>query len=396
MRSEQFLIPEYLERFTCKGSLCEDTCCSGWMVPIDKKNYKRYKKLTSKKSKIFSENYLILNKNSTQALDYGYIKMKDNGDCPYLSCEQLCKIQLEFGEEALSYTCFSYPRKVNKINDIHEMSGSVACPEIAKLVLLNEEAMEFNDVFLNINRSYIASLTIDNTNDHNEKNDYVYHFWPLRIFTIKVLQDRRYSLSDRLILLGLVYKKIEQLSIDKKLDKTVPTINTYDNLFDDVEQMRKMLEGSPLNKGLSFSAEFLKEFTEFNGAHVYTATKYFEILRKIIHALGIDKDDFSSIEKNYNIAYEKYYAPYMHEKEYILENYLVNEVFKEIYPLNNESIDTSYRMLLTLYNVIKFHLVGLSSFYEELNDTIVVNTIQAFSRAVLHHKDYLRIFDFQK
>ena len=34
-------IPEYYRQFQCIGGACEDTCCQGWTVDVDKTSYKR-------------------------------------------------------------------------------------------------------------------------------------------------------------------------------------------------------------------------------------------------------------------------------------------------------------------------------------------------------------------
>ena len=49
VRRLQALVPLYAERFSCIGSECEDTCCAGWRVTIDKKTFKTYKQLENHK-----------------------------------------------------------------------------------------------------------------------------------------------------------------------------------------------------------------------------------------------------------------------------------------------------------------------------------------------------------
>lgn len=392
MEIQKFLIPCYLEKFKCTGSLCEDTCCNGWKVFLDKKTYKNYKKYLKKDDKI-SLHHIALNKEKTNNYEYGYIKMMEDGNCPYLSEEKLCHIQSHLGEKWLSYTCYSYPRVVNKVNGIYEMSGSLSCPEVARLTLLNKEPMEFKDFSLNVTQKYIASVTIEDSSAFDENIELMSHFWPLRIFTITTLQDRRYNIEERLILLGLVYKKIIQLSENNELRKTVEIMENYSSLFNDVSEMKNLLSSKKDSKELLFSEKFIREFDSLKGSDFYTATNYLDMVKNIIEGLGIKNNEFDFVKDNYLKSYEEYYFPYMKKKEYVLENYLVNEIFKELYPFaKTESIYSSYKMLLTLHNITKFHLIGVSSYYQKLDDSIVVNTIQAFSKAILHHKNYLNIF----
>ncbi len=38
--------PEYAERFRCIGPTCEDSCCVGWRVDIDKATYIKYQSIS--------------------------------------------------------------------------------------------------------------------------------------------------------------------------------------------------------------------------------------------------------------------------------------------------------------------------------------------------------------
>ncbi len=39
------LIPEYMKEFQCIGSECEDTCCAGWRVSVDKDTFMKYRQV---------------------------------------------------------------------------------------------------------------------------------------------------------------------------------------------------------------------------------------------------------------------------------------------------------------------------------------------------------------
>ena len=42
MNQRTIHVPAYMKNFSCLGSTCEDTCCSGWTIDIDKKTYEFY------------------------------------------------------------------------------------------------------------------------------------------------------------------------------------------------------------------------------------------------------------------------------------------------------------------------------------------------------------------
>ena len=39
------LAARYVARFACIGPACEDTCCSGWSIPVDRDHYRRLKQV---------------------------------------------------------------------------------------------------------------------------------------------------------------------------------------------------------------------------------------------------------------------------------------------------------------------------------------------------------------
>ncbi len=43
-----YTIPDYYQNFKCTADQCEDTCCAGWQIAIDRKSLVRYGKVTGK------------------------------------------------------------------------------------------------------------------------------------------------------------------------------------------------------------------------------------------------------------------------------------------------------------------------------------------------------------
>src|SRR5690606_8958465 len=118
------LIPKYMQEFTCIGSACEDTCCTGWRVDVDRDTYKKYKKTSDIELKPLLEKNITRNRSNPSITTYAKIKMDDSGNCSLLTEEKLCKIQLKLGEDYLSNTCSIYPRFVNRVNGVIEKSAT--------------------------------------------------------------------------------------------------------------------------------------------------------------------------------------------------------------------------------------------------------------------------------
>ena len=123
------------------------------------------------------------------------------------------------------------------------------------------------------------------------------------------------------------------------------------------------------------SQRFLQCFTEFLHGIAYTAEAKKE-----------------EIGKRYAAAAADYYQPFIAEHEYLLENYLVNYVFKNLFPLSGEKhIFDNYVMLIVHYAMIKLLLIGMAGFHKE-NFSVdhVLKLIQSFAKTIEHNNAYLK------
>ncbi len=139
MTQTRYAMPRYMQQFQCIGSACEDTCCAWWGISVDKGTYDRYRGIADRaeRERILSQLEL---KPGGHAKDYASFKMNPGtGGCSMLS-GGLCTIQARHGEQYLSGTCSTYPRKVNEQEGAIEISAQLSCPEAARLALLREDA----------------------------------------------------------------------------------------------------------------------------------------------------------------------------------------------------------------------------------------------------------------
>ncbi|MCT4508866.1 MAG: hypothetical protein N4A48_08905 [Tepidibacter sp.] len=82
----------------------------------------------------------------------------------------------------------------------------------------------------------------------------------------------------------------------------------------------------------------------------------------------------------------------MNEKEYILENYLVNYVFENQFPFVdiNSTVFENYVMMVIHYSLIKLNLIGMIGYHKEsFCDEHIVKLIQSLAKNVEHNKKFL-------
>lgn len=81
----------------------------------------------------------------------------------------------------------------------------------------------------------------------------------------------------------------------------------------------------------------------------------------------------------------------MKEHEYILENHLVNHVYKDMLPFGDFlTVYDEYIMMVIHYALITMHLIGLAGFHKGMNVELAIKLIQSFAKMVEHNKLYLK------
>ena len=377
-----------MKQFHCIGSACEDTCCAGWKVTIDKKTYKKYSK--SKNSdlrKLFDES-IQRNRSHGSDYDYGKIKLQEDGRCPFLTEDQWCKIHGTLGEDYLSITCKTYPREYNTINGVLERSATTSCPEIARLALLDPNAMEFLEIEELVDSSAIRGRNI-NTEDISHQKQVLKFFWELRIFTIGILQAREYKLWERLVILGIFYQSIQEINATGSIAEIPELILEYTTgiekgLFD------QTLQEVPVNEMVQI--ELLKNIINKKVEQGINSKRYVECFNDFVKGLKPNATEtYAEVIANYTNACEFYYYPFMKEREYILENYLVNYVFKNSFPFSKEdNFFDNYVLMVLHYALIKMHLIGLAAYYKaDFSEEIIIKLIQSFGKVIEHNQIFL-------
>lgn len=381
-------IPRYIKDFKCIGSACEDNCCIGWDVDIDKKTFKKYKKVRDGElTRLFNKHVHHNPFAYSSEIDFGNVKLLKNKRCPFLNDNRLCKIQLKLGEEYLSNVCTTYPKIINKLNDILELSATVSCPEAARLILLNPNGIDFLEEEGIQTRNIINDSF--NTNDPSYSNTPIKYLEELRDYTISVLQNRNFLLWERLLILGHFFEKLQHHIHKKKIDAIPNLIDSYKAMTQE-DSFNKNI--SSIVPNYSIQMKLLKELVDkLNVFSEIDSKKYVAFTKEFLKGIGYkDKDTAEANGLRYERAYKKYYAPFIKEHSYILENYLVNLVFKNMFPFSEtDKPYDAYMILVVRYSLIKLNLVGIAAFREGLSEKVVVEFIQTFSKTVEHHKTYL-------
>lgn len=389
------LQPRAYHAFRCIGAECEDTCCTGWLVNIDKATYQKYQHCEDAELGPRLRELVTIHAASTGDESYARIGLSGTS-CPFLE-EGLCGIQNKLGETYLSTVCSTFPRRTNVVDDVLHRTLDLSCPEAARLLLLDPNPMEFDEEEGVAHDSRLGEHCVLTTADANSPKPYRY-FRELRAFTIELLQYRAYPLWKRLIVLASFCDQLEQLA-EAGQNAQVPAA---------IEWFRNAIHGNLLDEAIQHHSpkpvvqlSILLELIVARITVEYVSPRFLESYREFKD--GIEWSAESSMEEiaeRYAAAFSGPFAPFLSRHEHMLEHYLVNYVHRTLFPVSQpktsrdghraaETIREHCLMMLTYYGVIQTVLIGVAAFYgAEFGPSHAIRVIQSVTKAFEHNLSF--------
>jgi lysine-N-methylase len=385
---DTMLMPTYVSRFSCIGGDCEDTCCAGWTITLDKDSFQNYQTSFDPVLRPLISKYVKRTPESKSPGKHAVIVLRDDEcrSCPFLSEKKLCLIQERSGEKALSNTCAYYPRTVHRLGDLHQMTLTLSCPEAARLALLAEDAFGFVGQEQTVNQGIILVVPPKGGLSLEAMDE-------VRTLMIQVLRSRDVSLSKRLKLIGSFCERVTEL-IEKKQVETLPELLLrMEAELDSGEAMAPLAELTELPGVQAQIAGFIFVAAKRNpnqGPHVR------QVMDEVARGLGIQEGapwDGPALIAAYEKGLERL-APALEAVPWLLEHYLLNEALREVFPWGQETPRRHFVTFIIHYLIARLMLVGRAAAREApLSPTELAETIQVSARRYLHHETFSKQAD---
>ena len=126
--------PDYFNEFKCVADKCKDTCCAGWQIVIDKESIEKYKDI--KGDYIWK---VMANVDWEERI----FRQDEAKRCAFLNENNLCNLYINVGEDSLCKTCRDYPRHAEEFEGVREVTLSVSCPEVARILMERKTPVHF-------------------------------------------------------------------------------------------------------------------------------------------------------------------------------------------------------------------------------------------------------------
>ena len=408
-----YLRPRYVDQFQCIGSACEDTCCEGWSVPIDQATYEKYVAIETMKPHLGT--VIVRNSEGAKPSDFARIRTTAKA-CFFLDEERLCTIQKQHGPSLLSSTCATYPRSLTNSSGVEESSLTLSCPEAARVTLLHGDLLgaspatgpeRYAAIFQEIARfQQPAERGADSARSIPEQPPYN----PLlatREFALLLLTDRSYPLWQRLLLLGTVTRQLQTLS-QGRAQAAFATENPAliaQLLADSATVVSQGKLRAAMDAVQLRPAEQLPTILDLLRQRVTQpnlSPRFLECLQDLESGLGsAHPAGEAQLLDSFAEAYRGYLRPLLDRHPHLLENYLVNYVFRTNYPFgrpidqppSEDAVDASnqHMRLCVQLGILQTMLTGMAAHYRETFDTAhVVKLVQSLAKTFEHSRSSLR------
>lgn len=372
--SDTKLVPKYVTQFRCLGSDCPDTCCRGWAITIDKETFQEYRRVVQPQLKPLLQQYLVQLDKTSYAKHAVIGFRKEDSHCGLHSSDGLCMVQQQLGEDALSDTCYIYPRSVVKFGDRFEESLTLSCPEAARLALTQTDAFEFVSAELTTRLSTTTVIGPLRGFSMESMDD-------VHIFLIQLFQTPMLSITERLTIVGWLCQQLDELVKSGEQASAHSLVSDMRSIVE-TGQIHKIVE--QLN-GKQEASVTLFSILFGNKSSLGRSVSQSKILEQVRSGLGIRSDiDFSEVSENYargikllNEGKETY--------DRLMAHYLLNDLIRETFPWKQSTAMKHYQRLLTRYGILRLMLAGVAANVNTvLDEAIIVQTISVFCRLYQH------------
>ena len=371
------LVPRYVTRFRCVGPACPDSCCAGWTIPIDKDTFQQYRRAVHPVVKPLMKLHL-LQSNKHSAATHGMLSLRSiDRHCGLHGSDGNCLVQRHLGEEALSDTCFTYPRKTVKFGDRLEQSLTLSCPEAARLALSSDDAFEFVSLELTVRKSDTAVVTpvLGLTLSAMEE---------ARFFSIQLLQTTELSNTERMIALGWLCRQLDEPGVVQSVSSLVADMTEM------VEhgEMRKIAANRVTSRDARAAVFFLL-FRRKGNERMSDGQRH--IVEQVRAGMGFGGEETLDPLALSDLlqAGAALLAQDGGACEDIVGRYLLNELLRELFPWLKGTAMLHYRQLVIRYCILRCMLGAVANAQgSPLTLDTIVHVVQVFCRLFQHSSTF--------
>lgn len=365
-QTNDFLIPDYFPDFQCKMGACRAACCQGWPISISMENYFTLLGMDcppSLRSRL--DVGLRMVEHPTKE-EYARFNPRWDGDCPMRMEDGRCSLHAEVGEDSLPEVCRLYPRGIRHGINPHELpecSCANSCEATLELFLNRRAPLTFITRRMTMNMPAAARRVSQfKTMDRDQE---------LRLFFISLLQDREYSLPQRIARLGMAV-----IDMDAALNA------------DDADAVQSLLNGnlpehtSPADLPFEFALSIAENMVGLLESRSSSIREQGEFALEYFGSGDSAKERYLSAREHFESLFPDW--------EIFFEHMLVNHLFFDRFPYQDRPVTPAEEVvaLCAVYSLLRFLALGWMS--DETAPSELIDTMAAAFR-LIEHTDFDRL-----
>ena len=367
----------YLPHFRCSADRCPDTCCANWNIFIDLATLERFVECDDPEltEKLKANITLEKPEDMTPARAGRFRMLGAKRSCAFLATDTLCSLQRDSGEKYLACLCHRFPREENIVDSWRERSATVACPEVAKLVLFAETPLAFVEYGEPDRWEHLLHRNLDTALPSAPAA--TAHFHLIRAVMLECLQDRRYALTLRLERLWQMCSWLGSLIEEGRISEIPHGLEMQVNLPWPAAACEARARQEA---GLFFLLQALCDLELIEKIQLPAYQGQLALLRAefspVIAGVGRSeaKERFQAIEDGVCAGFHARH-PHAHE------SLLSNNFLKQLFPFDEgRSIAEQYEELLIYLALTRIHLSAAGKASGELSDDKAVEALYTFAR----------------
>ncbi|OON61063.1 hypothetical protein B0920_19235 [Massilia sp. KIM] len=376
------LQPQYVSRFRCIGPQCEDNCCKEWHVGLDKQTFEAYQRPEAGKLATI----IRINPEPRSDLNYGRIELSGaDSACPALENE-LCSVHRDLGDQALSHTCFTYPRVWTDVGGQAEQSLELSCPEAARLALLAPDAFEFTEGSMTVRAPLVRVVNAREGMSLEAVNE-------IRYFCLNLMRVDGLPVWQRLAVLGLVCEGLVEPLARRDLEAARTLLADTAALLENGALLEPLAQLQPDHEAQAMLFSVLLESVP-KERH---ANLRHRVADAVASGLGADPLTGQVSAERLVECYRRGLARLpeaLQAAPHLLDHYLLNELFLHLFPFDMASPFDSYLRLVSRFGLLRLMLAARCNTEGELPDAAtLVQTVQAHYRRFNHDQTLLGRID---
>lgn len=365
--------PKYYDAFQCIADKCPFTCCSGWMVEIDKKTFQKYRKAPGAIGKKLNQYVKRNRKEGIEDIRYGRFTLTEEAKCPFFNKDNLCDIYIELGEQSMCVTCKTYPRILYQYGPLFERHLTASCPVVAHTLVSQTDPIEFLLVDENL-----TDLDYQHIGKKEMNMETQLILSDVRQLCLSIAQNRDLPVGKRVLLMKKLTDNIKQAVEGKSYNEA------YLAKLYHIANNKKIIEAlDQLPKDTSTKKITLMAIYEY----IYNADVRIAF-RSILNSIDVVSQQIKAGQINLNHLEEEF-NDYIKDKETIFENYIVYYLFYHyIMKTDIEKDLTEVIKFLIVYYTLLRYMIQLTWYHQnkQLTEEDIEKILYVFSRETDHNK----------